>query len=101
MIEQVQVLIGIGLIRLLGLYLYILIARMIISWIPFIAPTWRPPRVLAVIFELVYSLTDPPIRACRKFIPPLNLGTVSLDLGFMVVFFGVYLLQRVVAIIFF
>lgn len=33
--------------------------------------------------------------------PPLNLGGVSLDIAFMAVFIGVYVLQRVIVQVFF
>jgi YggT family protein len=36
----------------------------------------------------VYSVTDPPLKVLRRLIPPLRLGGVSLDLGFLVLFIG-------------
>lgn len=45
-------------------------------------------------------LTDPPIKALRKVIPPLNLGGVSLDLAFMAVLILIVVLQRVVIAVF-
>lgn len=86
---------------LLQVYIWLLIARMIISWIPMFAPHWRPVGLVASVFEVVYTLTDPPIKAFRKFVPPLNLGGVSLDLAFMAVFVLVYVLQRVVISVFY
>ena len=35
--------------------------------------------------EVVYSATDPPIKALRRFIPPLRLGAVTLDTSFLLV----------------
>ena len=86
---------------LLQVYIWLLLARMIISWIPMFAPRWRPRGILASLFEIIYTLTDPPIRALRKIIPQLNLGGVSLDIAFMAVFIGVYVLQRVIVQVFF
>lgn len=54
---------------LLQVYIWLLLARMIISWIPMFAPRWRPRGILASLFEIIYTLTDPPIRALRKIIP--------------------------------
>ncbi len=93
--------IGWLLLRVLQFYIWVLIARMIISWIPLLAPQWRPKGVAASLFEIIYSLTDPPIKALRKVIPPLNLGGISLDLAFMAVFVGTYLLQYAVVQVFF
>lgn len=86
---------------LLQVYIWLLIARMIISWIPMFAPQWRPKGLLASLFEVIYTLTDPPIKALRKVIPPLNLGGVSLDLAFIAVFILIYILQRVVIAVFY
>ena len=41
-------------------------------------------------------MTDPPLRAVRKVIPPLRLGGVALDLSFMVVIFAIYLLRSLI-----
>lgn len=72
---------------LLQIYIFILLARMIISWIPVVAPNWRPGRFFASIFEIIYTVTDPPIDFAQRIIPPLRVGRgVSLDLGFMLVF---------------
>jgi YggT family protein len=42
--------------------------------------------------EPIYTLTEPPLRALRKVIPPLRLGGASIDLSFMVLFFIVWIL---------
>lgn len=69
-------------------YLLFLIARMILDWAQFFAPQWRPRGLLLVGANILYRLTDPPLKALRKSIPPLRLGGgVALDVGFMVVFF--------------
>ncbi|WIY81641.1 YggT family protein [Propionimicrobium sp. PCR01-08-3] len=85
---------------LLQIYFWILMARMIISWIPLLAPRWRPRGFVASLFEIAYTLTDPPIKLFRKIIPPLNLGGVSLDIAFMAVLIALIVLQRVVIAIF-
>lgn len=72
---------------ILRLYLLVLLGRVILSWIPLMVPGWQPRGVLLVIVEGVYWLTDPPVRFLRKFIKPLRLGTVSLDLSVLVLFF--------------
>ncbi|CAN5864321.1 YggT family protein [soil metagenome] len=74
---------------LLFLYFIVLLGRLVIDWIQVFSRDWRPRGPLLVIAELVYSLTDPPLRALRRIIPPLRLGGISLDLAFLVLIIGV------------
>ena len=81
---------------LLSAYFLVLIVRLILDWVQVFSRDWRPSGVLLVIAEVVYSLTDPPIRFLRKFIPPLRLGGVALDLAFLVLILGVSIGRAVV-----
>ena len=80
---------------LLSLYLVVLIGRMIFSWVQAFARSWAPHGVLLVIAETIYTLTDPPLKFLRRFIPPLRLGTVAMDLSYMVLFIVVLILLQV------
>jgi YggT family protein len=74
----------------LWLFLVLLIARLVFDYIQMFARSWRPSGPLLVVAELIYTVTDPPLRALRKVIPPLRIGQVSLDLSFLVLFVLVY-----------
>lgn len=67
-----------------------LIGRLVLGWITMFARDWRPRGPVLVLAEGVYSVTDPPLRALRRVIPPLRLGAVQLDLAFMVLFLLTY-----------
>ena len=82
----------------LWLYLLLLIGRLIISWIQAFSRDWHPRGVVLVIAEAVYSATDPPLRFLRRYIPSLRLGTVALDLSFMLLFLVVLVLWQVVQV---
>jgi YggT family protein len=73
----------------LYLYFIVLIGRLIFDWIQVFSRDWRPSGVILVVAEFIYSLTDPPLRALRRVIPPLRLGGVALDLAFLVLIIGV------------
>ena len=73
------------------LYFLVLIGRVVFDWIRILAREWRPRGPALLVAEPIYTLTEPPLRALRKVIPPLRLGQVSVDLSFMVLFFAVYL----------
>ncbi|WP_152192055.1 YggT family protein [Georgenia satyanarayanai] len=82
---------------LLLLYLVVLIGRLVLDWVQVFSRDWRPRGVLLVLAELVYTLTDPPLNWLRRYIPPLRLGPVALDLGFIILFLGVSIAMRVAA----
>ncbi|MDC4233088.1 YggT family protein [Actinomyces sp. B33] len=86
-----------GAIRIVaGLYLLVLIVRMILDWVRLLSPSWRPAGVLLPVANALYWLTDPPLRFLRRYIPPLRLsGGVSLDVGFMVLFLAVLLVRNI------
>ena len=74
-------------------FLILLFARFVVDWVMVLARSWRPSGLVAAGLEVVYSTTDPPLKAVRKVIPPLNLGSIRLDLGFMVLLIAVVLLR--------
>ncbi|MCW2634654.1 MAG: hypothetical protein JWQ99_1021 [Blastococcus sp.] len=74
-------------------FLVLLFARFVVDWVMVLARSWRPSGLVAAGLEVVYSTTDPPLKAVRKVIPPLNLGSIRLDLGFMVLLIAVLLLR--------
>jgi YggT family protein len=84
---------------LLWLYLLLLVGRLIFSWIQAFSRSWRPTGPVLVVAEAVFTATDPPLRLLRRFIPVIRLGTVALDLSFMVLFFLILLLIRVVPLL--
>ena len=83
----------------LNLFLITLIGRLILDYVRIFSPNWRPRGIVLALAELIYSITDRPLRFVRQFVPPLRLGAVSLDLSFIVVFFVVQLLMRLVIIL--
>jgi len=70
--------------------------RFIVDWVQVFARSWSPHGVLLVVLEAVYSVTDPPIKALRRIIPPLRLGQFALDLSFLIVFISAYIALFVV-----
>jgi YggT family protein len=77
---------------LLWFYLLLLIGRLIFSWIQAFSRDWRPRGLVLVIAEGIYTATDPPLKFLSRFIPVLRIGSLALDLSFMLLFFVVLLL---------
>ncbi|QWC85608.1 YggT family protein [Nocardioidaceae bacterium] len=82
---------------LLTLFFFLLIIRLVVGWIQIFARDWTPRGPVLVVLEVVYSITDPPIKAVRRVIPPLRLGGIALDMGLLVVFIIVWILQSILA----
>ncbi|MFK4760191.1 YggT family protein [Microbacterium sp. ZW T5_45] len=80
------------------LYLLVLFARLILDYIPMFNREWRPKGFGLVAAEFAYTITDPPIRFFRRFIPPLRIGTISLDFGFSLTILVVLILMNIVSI---
>ncbi|MGH3661934.1 MAG: YggT family protein [Micromonosporaceae bacterium] len=73
-----------------------LLARLVLEYVLMFARRWSPGRAAGAGMEVVWSVTDPPLKALRRVIPPLRIGTVSLDLAFVVLLIIVFVLMSVV-----
>ncbi|MHA7221089.1 YggT family protein [Arthrobacter sp. RHLT1-20] len=71
------------------LFLVALIIRLVFDWVQMFARSWRPRGAALVTAHAVYSVTDKPLKLLRRLIPPLRLGGISLDLGFLLLFVAV------------
>ena len=91
---------GQTLVILLLVFIGFLWIRFIVDWVQVFARQWEPHGPLLVGLEGVYTVTDPPIMALRRVIPPLRIGSIALDLSFLLVMVGAYLLLSVVRTIF-
>lgn len=80
---------------LLQLFVFVLIARVVLEMVQSFSRTWRPTGFVLVLAEIVYTITDPPLRFLRRFIKPIRLGSIALDLSVLVLFFAVIILQSI------
>ena len=79
----------------LSLYVYVLLARVVLDLVQVFSRDWRPTGFLLVLAEIVYTLTDPPIRFLRRWITPINVGGISLDLAVILLFFACWFGQMI------
>lgn len=77
---------------ILTVYWIVFIARLVLDLVQMLARNWTPRGPLLLLAELIYTLTDPPLRALRRIIPPLRIGNVAFDLAFLIVIFGLNIL---------
>jgi YggT family protein len=82
----------------LALYLFLvtLFARFVMGAVIQFGRRWHPGRGAAATLEVVWSVTDPPLKALRRVIPPLRLGTVSFDLASLVLLVILFVLMNFV-----
>ena len=81
----------------LNLYSLILIGRLVFEYIRMFARDWRPSGIVLLLAEFLYSVTDPPLRVLRRVLPPLRLGTLYLDLSYLVLFLGIYVARMILS----
>jgi YggT family protein len=84
-------------IYLLWAFVALMFVRLVMDWVMLLARNVRPSGVVAAVLELAYTVTDPPIRALRRVIPPLRLGNASIDLAFIVLIIAAYVLINVIS----
>jgi YggT family protein len=81
---------------LLYLFVLVLFARFVLSWVLSFGRRWQPGRGAAATMEVLWTVTDPPLKALRRVIPPLRIGTVSIDLAAIVLLVMLFVLFAVV-----
>ncbi len=75
---------------LLQAYYWLLLAYVVLSWVP------RPPEPFLPLVRVVRAAVDPVVTPIRRFLPPLQLGGVALDLSILVLFFALVLLTSAI-----
>ncbi len=81
----------------LTIYLLILLGRLIIDMLQMYSRSWSPSGGLAIVAEILFTLTDPPLRLLRRYIRPVRLGSVALDLSYTLLFLVIIVLLAVVS----
>ncbi|PXY82581.1 YggT family protein [Bifidobacterium asteroides] len=78
---------------LIETYLLILFVRMILDWVLVLSQRWYPRGFMASLIRVIYALTEPPLRWLRRYIPPLPMGRIQLDVSFMVLYAALIIIQ--------
>jgi len=87
------------LLNLLTFFKWVLFARLIIDYVRMFARNWRPNSFLLALFEFVYAITDPPMKFVGRFVPPLRIGGVALDLSFIVILLALNFASTLVRVV--
>lgn len=82
---------------IIEIFTFLLIARILIEMVQSFSRNFRPPRWFVMIAEPIFVITDPPVKALRRVIPPVRMGSVALDVSVLVLFFGLQLIQMLLS----
>lgn len=74
----------------LQVYSYILIARIILSWVTMF---WTPSSSLTPVIRVIYELTEPVMSFFRRYIPPVG----GFDFSPLIIFFVIRILMSTLA----
>mgnify|MGYP003488262475 FL=1 len=80
----------------LRIYVLVLWVRFVLDWVVVLNPRFRPRGPHPALEQLMYSLTDPPIRMFRRILPPIRLGQISLDLGWLLTMLSCWILLAII-----
>jgi YggT family protein len=73
----------------LRLYVFVVIARVIFSWVRV-----TPGTPVASIYSVIFNLTEPVLGPLRRAIPPMRMGAAAIDLSPLIIIIGVQLVCR-------
>jgi YggT family protein len=82
-------------IIVLWCFLFVLLFRLVMDYVFMFARSYQPARPMVMVLEVAYSVTDPPLKLLRRYIPPLRFGGVALDLSFFVLWIIVIILIQI------
>jgi YggT family protein len=80
----------------LQIYFYALVGRLILDLLISFRPGFRPKGFLLPVSEIVFTVTDPPLKFLRRYIKPVSFGAISLDFAWTLLVLGVILLRNLV-----
>jgi YggT family protein len=80
----------------LEIYFYALVGRLIMDLLISIRPGFRPKGLLLPVAEIIFTVTDPPLRFLRRFIKPVSFGAISLDFAWTLLVLAIIVLRNLV-----
>lgn len=80
----------------LQIYFYALIGRLVLDLLISFRPGFRPKGLLLPVSEIIFTITDPPLKFLRRFIRPVRFGAISLDFAWTLLVLAVILLRNLV-----
>ena len=86
-----------ALYALVSVFIIVMWIRLVLDFILSFNRSWRPHGAGLVFAEIVFTITDPPIRLVRRVVPPLRFGGLALDLAWTIVMFAALVVSFVLS----
>ena len=80
-----------------NIFVVVMWARFVLDLVAMLAREWRPRGFVLVLAELAYTITDPPVKAVRRIVPPLRAGGIVIDFSWSIVLIAAIILSYIVA----
>jgi YggT family protein len=80
----------------LQVFFFALIGRLILELLVSFRSGFRPKGIFLPVAEIVMTITDPPLRFIRRFIKPVQMGSLSLDFGWTLLVLAVIFVRGLV-----
>lgn len=80
---------------LVYLFLLMVLARVVMGWVLAYSRRWQPGRAAAASLETVWTVTDPPLKALGRVIPPIPIGNLRIDIAALVLLVILFVLFAV------
>ena len=74
----------------------LLIVRAVLDWSVVLAGPATAGSVRSRLSAGVHTLTEPILAPVRRVLPPVRVGSVAIDLAFLVVFFGIVVIRELI-----
>ena len=71
---------------LLQLFLLALFLRLILDYVRMAKPSWRPSGIVLIVADFIYAVTDKQLGFVRRFVKPLRIGGINIDLSMLILF---------------
>ena len=79
----------------ISLFIVVMWVRFIVDLVRMLSREWRPRGVVLVIAEFAYAITDPPVKAVRRVVPPLRAGGAAIDFSWGIVLVAAIILSYI------
>lgn len=78
----------------LQIYFYTLVGRLFIDLLISLRPGFRPRGLFLPVSEIIFTLTDPPLKFLRRYIKPVRFGAISLDFAWTLLVLAVIVVRN-------